>query len=325
MKITEFDFELPEELIAHYPASPRDSSRLLVIGENLSEKLFNNLPELITKDDLLVFNNSKVIPARLFAVKENRKFEILLHKKIKPGLWQAFAKPGKKLKPGDKLAIGTENAELTIKEKLPSGEVTIEFPNESIITTYGHMPLPPYIKREDEAKDATTYQTVYAKKEGSVAAPTAGLHFTEGLLAKIQHKAFVTLHVGAGTFQPVKTENIDEHVMHSEFYEVPEETAAAIKACKGRVIAVGTTSLRVLEASGGRFGSGDTDIFIKPGYKFKVIDGLITNFHLPKSTLFILTCSLAGTKKMQEAYAYAIKNKFRFYSYGDACFITKQK
>ena len=209
-----------------------------------------------------------------------------------------------------------------IVEKHESGEIEIKFNDDSIIKQIGHMPLPPYIKRADEITDRENYQTVYAVPEGSVAAPTAGLHFTNELLAKIPNKAFVTLHVGAGTFQPVKTENISEHKMHSEWYEISKDTEEKIKAAK-RVIAIGTTSLRVLEASGGNAGSGETDIFIKPGYQFKVADALITNFHLPKSTLFILTCALAGTEKMKHAYAYAIKNNFRFFSYGDACFIEK--
>ena len=323
MNLSDFDFQLPEELIAHFPAEKRDASRLLVIGKDIQDKKFSDLPSLLKPIDLLVFNNSKVIPARLYGFKGDRKFEILLLKKITGNIWHAFAKPGKKLKENDILDIN--EGYIKILQKLPSGEIELELSDEDIIHKHGHMPLPPYIKRSDELSDKTRYQTVYAKYEGSVAAPTAGLHFTNEMLDKIPNKAFVTLHVGAGTFQPVKTENISEHKMHSEYYEIDaatEKLIAETKAKGGRVIAVGTTSCRVLESSGGKAGSGDTDIFITPGYKFKVVDALVTNFHLPKSTLFMLVSALAGLDKMQAAYAYAIANKYRFFSYGDACFIT---
>lgn len=325
-KLSDFDFELPDELIAHHPAEPRDSSRLLVIGKNLEDKIFSDLPSLLKPNDLLVFNNSKVIPARLFAYKEDRKFEILLHKKISENIWQAFAKPGKKLNVDDILDIA--HGYIKILGKLHTGEVRIELSDERIIHEHGHMPLPPYIKRADTETDKTRYQTVYAGPEGSVAAPTAGLHFTDALLKKIPHKAFVTLHVGAGTFQPVKAENIEEHKMHSEWYEITPEVEAAIKTTKadgGRVIAVGTTACRVLESSGGIAGRGDTEIFIHPGYKFKVVDAMVTNFHLPRSSLFMLVSALAGLDKMHAAYAHAIANKYRFFSYGDACFIENMK
>ena len=325
MNLKDFDFILPDELIAHHPAVPRDSSKLLVISEKLTTKKFSDLPELLKPNDLLVFNNSKVIPARLFAEKSERKFEFLLHKRIADRKWLAFAKPGKKLQLGDELIIDQRSAFKVIAKHL-SGEVEIEFDDESVIEKYGQMPLPPYIKRSADKNDLKNYQTIYAKHLGSVAAPTAGLHFTDELLAKIPNKAFVTLHVGAGTFQPVKIENIGEHVMHSEVYSISSATEKAINLTKqngGRVIAVGTTSLRVLEASKGVKSAGETQIFIRPGYKFKVADGLITNFHLPKSTLFMLTCALAGIDKMKTVYDYAIKNNFRFYSYGDACFIEK--
>ncbi len=320
MNISEFDFALPEELIAHYPAEPRDSSRLLVIGDKLREMVFRDLPSLLKDGDLVVFNNSRVIPARLFGKKGEAKIELLLLRKLENGNWKAFAKPGKKLKVGD-IVLFEQGLSCVVAHKYESGEVEVKFNDDAIIKQIGHMPLPPYIKRDDVAADQKSYQTVYAKPEGSVAAPTAGLHFTDELLAKIPNKAFVTLHVGAGTFQPVKTDNIDEHKMHSEWYEISAEVEEKIRAAK-RVIAVGTTSLRVLESSGGVAGSGETDIFIKPGYKFKVVDGLVTNFHLPKSTLFILTCAMAGAAKMHKAYKYAIDNKFRFFSYGDACFIS---
>ena len=320
--LTDFDFHLPDELIAHFPTEKRDASRLLVIGNNFQDKIFSDLPSLLKPNDLLVFNNSKVIPARLFAYKDDRKFEILLHKKTSGNIWRAFIRNSKKLKENDILDIA--EGFIKILKKL-DGEVEIEISDPNIITKHGHMPLPPYIKREDALDDKTRYQTVYASPEGSVAAPTAGLHFTNELLGKIPNKAFVTLHVGAGTFQPVKAENISEHKMHSEYYEISAETESAIKNCRnlgGRVIAVGTTSARVLESSSGIAGSGDTEIFITPGYKFKVVDALITNFHLPKSTLFMLVSALAGLQKMQAAYAHAIQNKYRFFSYGDACFIS---
>lgn len=319
MKLSDFDFTLPPELIANYPLEKRDSSRLLVIGKDLRDKNFSDLPALLQPDDLLVFNNSKVIPARLFANKNGREIEFLLLKNVNGNIWESFAKPAKKLAANDELAIGNET--IKILEKLATGEVIVELSSNALIQKHGHMPLPPYIKRADEIADKTRYQTVYAAPEGSVAAPTAGLHFTEELLAQIPNKAFVTLHVGAGTFQPVKTENIHEHKMHSEWFEISPETAQAIKNCKGRVIAVGTTSARVLEASEGKAGSGETNIFITPSYKFKVVDSLITNFHLPKSTLFMLVSALAGLDKMQAAYAHAIAQKYRFFSYGDACFI----
>lgn len=324
MDISEFDFELPDELIAYEPLAERDQSRLLMIGDELQDKIFSELPSLINDNDLLVFNNSKVIPARIFAFKGEREFEVLLHRRKSQNLWTAFIKGSKKLKIGDELTC--QNLLITIQNKSLDGEIEIALSDESLIEEYGHMPLPPYIKREDNEADKETYQTVYAnsEKKGSVAAPTAGLHFTDALLEKIPNKAFVTLHVGAGTFQPVKTDNIHEHKMHAEWYEITQEVEDKILETKqngGRVIAVGTTSCRVLESSVGKAGSGDTDIFIYPGYEFKVVDVLVTNFHLPKSTLFMLVSALAGTEMMQKAYAHAIEQKYRFFSYGDACLI----
>jgi S-adenosylmethionine:tRNA ribosyltransferase-isomerase len=322
MNLSDFNFTLPDDLIALEPANPRDSSRLLVIGEKFTDMIYRDLPSLLGENDLLVFNNSKVIPARLFAQFGGREFEVLLHRKKALGLWTAFVRGSKKLRVGDELV--QEKLRITIMQKYENGEIEVRLSDENLIEEYGHMPLPPYIKRADNAADRETYQTVYAAEKGSVAAPTAGLHFTDELLAKIPNKAFVTLHVGAGTFQPVKTEDILEHKMHSEWYEISAETSGAIARCKaagGRVIAVGTTSARVLEASGGVAGTGDTDIFIYPSYKFGVMDGLLTNFHLPKSSLFMLVSAVAGVEKMQAAYAHAVANRYRFYSYGDACFI----
>jgi S-adenosylmethionine:tRNA ribosyltransferase-isomerase len=324
MNLSDFDFTLPDELIALEPANPRDSSRLLVIGEELEGKIYRDLPDLLQPNDLLVFNNSKVIPARLFANYKGKEFEVLLHRKKGLGKWTAFIRGSKKLRVGDVLT--QQDLEIAVTAKHENGEIDVQLSDEKLIEKYGHMPLPPYIKREDNAADRNTYQTVYAAHEGSVAAPTAGLHFTDALLERIPNKAFVTLHVGAGTFQPVKTEQIEEHKMHHEWYEISAETQAQIAACKasgGRVIAVGTTSCRVLEASAGKAGSGETDIFIYPSYKFKVVDALLTNFHLPKSSLFMLVSALASTKKMQAAYKHAIEQRYRFYSYGDSCLILK--
>lgn len=332
MQTSLFDFALPEELIAQYPVEPRDSAKLLVVHDGFELKKISDLPDLLEEGDVLVFNNSKVIPARLFA----GKIEILLHKHIKDSTWQVFAKPGKKLKVGGSISF-TENVTADVIEKLPSGEVILKFstppePFRDYLEKHGSMPLPPYIRKGiAQEKDRQTYQTIYAKPEGSVAAPTAGLHFTETLFKKLHEKniatAFVTLHVGAGTFQPVKVEDTNEHVMHVEWGEITAETATIINKAK-RVICVGTTSLRLLESAADESGrvaewQGDTNIFITPGYRFKRCDILMTNFHLPKSTLFMLVSAFAGLEKMKAAYQFAIKQRLRFYSYGDACLLFK--
>ena len=356
MNLSDFDFELPERNIAQHPVTPRDSARLLYIGDaGLMDRHISDLLDYCRAGDVWVFNNSKVIPARLYGNRAARldkarpdkqhgevRIEILLHKRLDATSWEAFARPMKRLHVGDEIifAEGFTACVNVIKE---NGLAELEFAGSaehmmSSIMQHGLMPLPPYIKRETkEDEDAVLYQTVYAKHEGSVAAPTAGLHFTQELLQKMQERgvtlAYVTLHVGAGTFQPVKTENIAEHVMHSEWVELNAETAEAINNAKrngGRVVAVGTTSTRVLESIADDDGrvkawQGDTSIFITPGYRFKIVDALMTNFHLPKSTLFMLVCAFAGMVRMKAAYRHAIENNYRFYSYGDACFLETMK
>jgi S-adenosylmethionine:tRNA ribosyltransferase-isomerase len=342
MKTSLFDFTLPESHIASAPAYPRDSSRMLVVGDALQDKNIGELIDFLRAGDVLVFNDTKVIPARLLGMRNNAKIEILLHKKISAKEWQCFAKPAKKLRTHDMVAFASDFL-AQVKQKYDDGQVLLEFDYpENIfqqkLEKYGSMPLPPYIERNRKAdnSDNSNYQTIYARNSGSVAAPTAGLHFTEKLLAAIDAKGVkrvhITLHVGGGTFLPVKTDDTSEHKMHSEYAEISKETAELINAAKkaGRlVIAVGTTSLRTLESAADEYGilqefAGETDIFITPGYKFKIVDALLTNFHLPKSTLFMLVSALMGVKKMQEAYAHAIKNNYRFYSYGDACLLLGQ-
>lgn len=332
MQVSAFDFALPKELIAQHPVEPRDSAKLLVVRDDFSLKHVTDLLDFLQEGDVLVFNNSKVIPARLFS----GNIEILVHKCIKGSTWQAFAKPGKKLKVGAIISFA-DNVTALVQEKLPSGEVILQFSLKPdafrlFLDKHGNIPLPPYIREGiAEEKDKQTYQTIYANPEGSVAAPTAGLHFTEALLAKLRAKniatAFVTLHVGAGTFQPVKVEDTTEHIMHYEYGEITAETAAIINKAK-RVICVGTTSLRLVESAAKPDGtlsawSGETNIFITPGYRFKRCDILMTNFHLPKSTLFMLVSAFAGLEKMQAAYQFAIKKRLRFYSYGDACLLYR--
>jgi S-adenosylmethionine:tRNA ribosyltransferase-isomerase len=298
--------------------------------------------ENLRAGDVMVFNDTKVIPARLYGVRGNAKIEILLHKKLPDNEWQCFAKPAKKLRIGDMVSFA-DDFSAQVKHKYDDGQILLGFAYpENIfrlkLDQYGSMPLPPYIERNRtaDASDNLNYQTVYAQNAGSVAAPTAGLHFTEQLLAAIDargvKRAHVTLHVGGGTFLPVKTDDTSGHKMHSEYAVVSRETAQMVNAAKqagGRVIAVGTTSLRTLESAADTHGilqpfSAETDIFITPGYQFKIVDMLLTNFHLPRSTLFMLVCAFMGLEKMQAAYAHAIKNNYRFYSYGDACLLLGQ-
>lgn len=338
MRTSDFDFTLPQERIALYPAFPKESAKLLEVeGGHFSDRAIADLPELLAPGDLLIFNDSKVIPARLFATNISREgrpgIEVLLHQQVRNG-WKVFAKPGKKLKEGDILEIAPGfHAEVVQKHK--TGEVTLSF-NASgteffvLLEAHGHMPLPPYIAREDKAEDKQHYQTLFAKHEGSVAAPTAGLHFTSALMEQLKARgvnfAYVTLHVGAGTFQPVKAERVQDHQMHAEYYTLTQETVDAIQQTKqagGRVIAVGTTSLRTLEGSELKPGSGETRLFITPGFRFKVVDMLITNFHLPRSTLLMLVSAFAGQENIRRAYAHAIASDYRFYSYGDACLLHK--
>ena len=362
MQKNDFYFELPPELIAQTPLKSRERSRLLVMDKNtgaLAHHHFYELPTLLSEGDCLVLNDSRVLPARLIGKQgdgsSNSSIEVvLLRDVVKLGdgssassivnktrngslsYWECLTKPGKKTKPGAKIVFGDGELTATVKDVTNSGTRIIEFEYDGIfmevLERLGKMPLPPYI--HEELKDAERYQTVYSKKVGSAAAPTAGLHFTEELLDEISSKGvdirYVTLHVGLGTFRPVKTDNIEDHDMHAEYFIITKETAEAINRTKERgkkVIAVGTTSCRVLESCSDEAGevhafSGFTDIFIYPGYDFKCIDGLITNFHLPESTLIMLVSALAGRENTLKAYNAAIKEKYRFFSFGDACFIV---
>ncbi len=339
MKVDLFDFDLPRDAVAQRPARPRDSARLLEVGNELRDMGVLDLPDLLAPGDLLVFNDTRVIPARLMGKRGEAKVEVTLHKRVSDDTWNAFARPARKLKPGNRVDFA-DGFSCEVAAKGDGGEVTLAFDRSgaallAALEDFGAMPLPPYIKREGLAdeRDRDDYQTLFASRDGAVAAPTAGLHFTPRLLdaldARGVARAAVTLHVGAGTFLPVKADDTDDHAMHSEWGAVPEETAAAANAARargGRVVAVGTTSLRILESAAGGDGtvnafSGDTDIFITPGYAFRAVDLLLTNFHLPRSTLFMLVSAFAGLARMKAAYAHALGAGYRFYSYGDACLL----
>ncbi len=341
LKKSDFYFDLPEELIAQDPLEDRSSSRLLVVNKNTgktSHKIFRDIAELLNPGDCLVLNNTKVIPARLYGEREGTggQVEVLLLKRKEADLWETLVRPGKKCKPGQRLIFGDGRLKAQVVETVEDGNRIIRFFYEGIweevLDSLGEMPLPPYITHK--LQDKNRYQTVYAKYDGSAAAPTAGLHFTQKLLAEIEKKgvklAYVTLHVGLGTFRPVKEENILDHHMHTEMYQVTQEAADIINETKkngGRIICVGTTSCRTVESAADesglvRAGSADTSIFIYPGYKFKVLDCLITNFHLPESTLVMLVSALAGRENVLNAYREAIKERYRFFSFGDACFFT---
>ena len=341
MRVDEFDFELPRELIAEHPASPRDAARLLhVARDRLDDRIVRELPALLRAGDLLIVNDTRVIPARLRGRIGMGGIEVTLHKRLDPSTWLAFARPAKKLKPGVRIEFGDGLQAETI-EKREAGEVALCFTasGEALMQALegqGEMPLPPYIRREHaEAADRADYQTLFARAPGAVAAPTAGLHFTPDLLAALDAKgigrASVTLHVGAGTFLPVKVDDTDDHRMHSEWGSIPQATLEAIaqaRAAGGRIVAVGTTSLRLLESAAREDGSvgafeGETDIFITPGYRFRAVDLLLTNFHLPRSTLFMLVCAFAGMARMRAAYEHAKASGYRFYSYGDACLLER--
>lgn len=340
MNINDFDYDLPQELIAQDPIEDRSSSRLLVLDKETGEtedKIFRDIVEELNPGDCLVINNTKVIPARLMGVKEDTgaHIEVLLLKREKDDIWEVLVKPGKKARPGTRLVFGDGRLTAEVLEVVDDGNRRLQFYYqgifEEILDELGQMPLPPYITHE--LQDKNRYQTVYAKYEGSAAAPTAGLHFTKELLRQIEDKgvviASVTLHVGLGTFRPVKVENVLEHHMHSEYFRIEPEEAAKINGARAagkRVIAVGTTSCRTLESAAGEDGilqaqSGWTDIFIYPGYHFKMVDALITNFHLPKSTLVMLVSALAGREHILAAYKEAVEKKYRFFSFGDAMFI----
>ena len=339
MKVSDFNYELPEELIAQTPIEKRDMSRLMVLNKDektIEHKVFKNILDYLKKGDCLVINNTKVIPARLYGKKDTgANVEFLLLKRIEGDTWEVMVRPGRKLLAGAKVTFGEGLLEAEILEVLDNGNRKVLFKYEGIfneiLDKIGLMPLPPYIKESLKEKDR--YQTVYAKYVGSAAAPTAGLHFTEDLIKQLKEKgvevANVTLHVGIGTFRPVKVETIEEHSMHSEHYYIKQEDVEKINNTKkngGRVIAVGTTSCRVLESVADENGylkeiEADTSIFIYPGYKFKCIDALITNFHLPESTLIMLVSALAGRDYIMDAYKEAVNEKYRFFSFGDAMFI----
>lgn len=348
MQVSDFDFDLPDELIARYPQPERTSSRLLQLDGNsgdIAHKTFKDVLDLVNPGDLMIFNNTRVIPARMFGRKASGgKLEVLVERMLDEKSILAHVRASKSPKPGTELLLG-ENDEYSA-EMVARHDALFEIRFNSdktvleILDEVGHMPLPPYIDRPDEDADKERYQTVYNAKPGAVAAPTAGLHFDDALLAALKEKgvnfAFVTLHVGAGTFQPVRVDNIDDHHMHSEYVEVPEEVVTAInetKANGGRIVAVGTTSVRSLESAAQdavKNGTelkpffGDTEIFIFPGYQFQLVDVLITNFHLPESTLIMLVSAFAGYEYTMNAYKDAVANQFRFFSYGDSMFVTRK-
>ena len=355
MRVDLFDFDLPEERIALRPAQPRDAARLLVVrpGDALEDRTVSDLPSLLRPGDALVFNDTKVIPAQLTGLRRREgglaQIDATLHMRVAPDEWRAFLRPAKRVKVGDRIAFGhTGNLcllgtlDATVEEKGEAGEALLRFDFagaalDDALKEAGHVPLPPYIasKRDEDERDRDDYQTIYAREEGAVAAPTAGLHFTPGLFDALDaagiERHFVTLHVGAGTFLPVKADDTDDHKMHAEIGHVPAETANAlneVKARGGRIVSVGTTSLRLLESAAGENGrlaewAGPTGIFITPGYRFRFVDALMTNFHLPRSTLFMLVSAFSGRETMHEAYRHAIATGYRFYSYGDASLLFK--
>jgi S-adenosylmethionine:tRNA ribosyltransferase-isomerase len=356
MKVDLFDFELPEDRIALRPAEPRDAARLLVVrpGEGFEDRKVVDLPALLEPGDVMVFNDTKVIPAQLRGVRRrgeaSAQVDATLHMRVAADRWLAFMRPGKRVAAGDRIHFGHDGnscflgaLDATVIEKGEGGEVLLAFDLsgpflDEALHAVGHIPLPPYIasKRDDDERDRTDYQTIYAEEEGAVAAPTAGLHFTPELFAALDARGierhFVTLHVGAGTFLPVKAEDTADHKMHAETGSVSAETAAAINAARARgsrVVAVGTTSLRLLESAVSDDGtlaewSGATSIFITPGYSFRIVDALMTNFHLPRSTLFMLVSAFSGLETMRGAYAHAVENGYRFYSYGDASLLFRR-
>ena len=342
MNTKDFDFDLPEELIAQTPLEVRDASRLLILDRKkrtLTDSHFDSILDQLQPGDALVMNNTRVLPARLYGQKPDTHghVELLLLKNTQGDQWEVLAKPAKRLRVGAKIEFGDGRLLATVVEELEQGGRIVEFNYEGIflevLESLGEMPLPPYI--HEKLEDRERYQTVYAKENGSAAAPTAGLHFTEDLLQKIEakgvHLVYLTLHVGLGTFRPVSVDNLEEHEMHSEYYQFSQEAADTlnqVKAKGGRVVAVGTTSIRTLETIGNKFDgqlkadAGWTNIFIKPGYEFKVVDAFSTNFHLPKSTLVMLVAAFAGRDFVLEAYRHAVEERYRFFSFGDAMFLS---
>ena len=345
MRLDDFDFDLPGELIADHPCEPREAARLLVIPRSgeLEDRGIADLPELLRPSDLLVFNDTKVIPARLEGRRGEATIEITLHRDLGGGAWRAFAKGARRLRSGDNIVFA-RNFAACVTEKHPEGDVTLRFDLEAAafreaLARHGVMPLPPYIKRRrgGDARDRTDYQTMFARAEGAVAAPTAGLHFTRTLLDALTERrigwTMLTLHVGPGTFLPVKTADPREHKMHAEWGMLSADTAEHIAAARrdgGRIVAVGTTSLRLLESAAAENGevrpfAGETRLFILPGYRFRAIDILLTNFHLPRSTLLMLVAAFGGLDRIKSAYAHAVASGYRFFSYGDACLIERRR
>jgi S-adenosylmethionine:tRNA ribosyltransferase-isomerase len=321
LRTADYDFSLPDELIARYPLARRDASRMMVLHrseQRIEHCSFADFPQFLRADDLVVLNDTRVIPARAFS--DDGRVEFLFLEATGTDAWKCLVKPGRRMKIGTQTAIGGVRGE--VREILPDGERIIAFESAVDLDRHGKMPLPPYMEREAETDDTTRYQTVYAQAPGAVAAPTAGLHFTPEILAKVPH-AFLTLHVGVGTFRPVQTEDLREHRMHSERFSVSEETAERVNAA-GRVVAIGTTTTRVLESLGKplRATEGSTDIFIHPPYDFRVVGALLTNFHLPKSTLLMLVSAFAGRELVLRAYEEAVKERYRFFSYGDCMLIV---
>jgi len=350
MRVDEFDFDLPESRIALRPAVPRDSAKLLVVNEragSLNDQTVSHLADFLRPGDALVFNDTRVIPAQLEGIRwrgdSSAQIGATLHMRVAGDTWRAFVRGAKKLKVGETIDFGQGEFLASVLEKGEAGEVTLRFNRSGpdldlALVDWGHIPLPPYIalKRGEDAQDKRDYQTIYAREDGAVAAPTAGLHFTEQLFDALEARGvsrhFVTLHVGAGTFLPVKVEDTDDHKMHAEIGSVSQQTAQALNDVRksgGRIVAVGTTSLRLLESATSEDGvlnpwSDATDIFITPGYKFRAVDVLMTNFHLPRSTLFMLVSAFAGYENMKSAYAHAIATQYRFYSYGDSSLLFPQ-
>lgn len=345
MHTADFSFDLPSDRIAQYPAEPRDSARLLEIADSVADRRVTDLSDLLAPGDLLVMNDTRVIPARLTGRRGAAKIEVTLHRRAANGVWRAFARPARRLRPDDVIEFGPAFS-ARVLEKREGGEVTLapsvsEAALPATLREHGATPLPPYIKRKDgpRTEDATRYQTIYAARDGAVAAPTAGLHFTDSLLAALDAagigRTMVTLHVGAGTFLPVTAERAENHAMQSEWGVLSDDSAAAVNSARakgGRIVAVGSTSLRLLETAARRAAQpdaplrgfeGDTDLYILPGFQFRVADLMLTNFHLPRSTLFMLVCAFAGTDRMKAAYRHAIDRNYRFYSYGDACLVHR--
>jgi len=339
MRVDLFDFDLPEERIALRPAVPRDSAKLMLVESGrIDDQRVDDLPGLLRQGDVLVFNDTRVIPAQLEGSRGEARIGATLHKREGPRSWRAFVRNAKRVREGDQLTFDSGVAAIA-ETKHPDGSITLSFegdePVELLLARAGRMPLPPYIagRRPADARDDSDYQTIFAREEGAVAAPTAALHFTPELLGALHAagvgREMLTLHVGAGTFLPVKADDTADHVMHSEWGRIDAATAERLNAIRsggGRLIAVGTTVLRLIESAADETGEihpfeGDTAIFITPGYRFRAVDGLMTNFHLPRSTLFMLVCALMGLETMQEAYAHAIREGYRFYSYGDACLL----